>query len=236
MRLIIILISLLTISFGQGFPFQVGEKLVYHVKFNIIPSGIASLEVLAHDSVNGNGTYRARFTAETNPTFDPLFKIRDRIDIWMDDQSLVSHKLIKTIREGKYRKNTTTTIDYKDSLAIINSDSVKIHDVVRDPYSLFYYLRSIPLEIGKVIKFKSFENNHTTQFKLFVTGTENISTDAGKFSCIIVRPYRKGKALLKNKGDMQIWFSDDEKRLPVQIQIKMKFGSMLLKLKQITVQ
>ncbi len=234
MRIFFIFISILSISFGQDFPFKVGEKLVYNVKFNIIPSGVASLEVLSRDSINGNGVYHARFTAKTNLTFDPLFKIRDQIDIWMDEQTLYTHQLIKTIREGKYRKKISTTIYYQDSLAVINSDSIKIHDVVRDPYSLFYYLRSIPLEIGEVLEFKTFENKNTTLFKLSVTGTENISTKAGTFSCIIVRPYRKGKTLLKNKGDMQIWFSNDERRLPVQIQIKMKFGSMLLKLKKIT--
>ncbi|MFQ6677877.1 MAG: DUF3108 domain-containing protein [Fidelibacterota bacterium] len=236
MRIIITIILLLNFVVGQNFPFQVGEKLVYNAKFNIIPSGIASLEILAHDSINGNGTYHARFTAKTNPTFDPLFKIRDQIDIWMDHKSLYTHQLLKTIREGKYRKNVSTTIDYQDSLAVINSDTVKIYDVVRDPYSLFYYLRTVSLEIGQVIEFKSFENNNTTQFKLHVNGTESVSTEAGTFSCIIVRPYRKGKALLKNKGDMQIWFSNDKNRVPVQIQIKMKFGSMLLKLKEVTVQ
>ncbi len=236
MRIFFLFISILSISFGQDFPFKVGEKLVYNAKFNIIPSGTAFLEVLSRDSINGNGVYHARFTAKTNLTFDPIFKIRDQIDIWMDEQTLYTHQLIKTIREGKYRKKISTTIYYQDSLAVINSDSIKIHDVVRDPYSLFYYLRSIPLEIGEVLEFKSFENKNTTQFKLSVTGTETISTKAGTFSCIIVRPYRKGKTLLKNKGDMQIWFSNDEKRLPVQIQIKMKFGSMLLKLKKVTEQ
>lgn len=236
MRIIFLFISLLSISPGQDFPFKVGEKLVYNVKFNIIPSGVAFLEVLAYDTINGNGVYHARFTAKTNSTFDLLFKIRDQIDIWMDEQSLYTHQLIKTIREGKYRKKTITTINYKDSLAVINSDSVKIYGGVRDPYSLFYYLRTIPLEIGQVLEFKSFENKNTTLLKLSVTGTENIITKAGTFPCIIVRPYRKGKSLLKNEGDMQIWFSDDDKRLPVQIQIKMKFGSMLLKLRKITEQ
>jgi len=236
MRIIFLFISLLSISSGQDFPFKVGEKLVYTAKFNIIPSGEAFLEVLAHDTINGNGAYHARFSAQTNSTFDRLFKIRDKIDIWMDEQSLYTHQLIKTIKEGKYQKKISTTIYYNDSLAVINSDSVKIHGIVRDPYSLIYYLRSIPLEIDQILEFESFENKNTTQFKLSVTGTEYIFTKMGTFPCLIVRPYRKEKSLFKNEGDMQIWFSNDDKRLPVQIQIKMKFGSMLLKLKEISEQ
>ena len=43
----------------------------------------------------------------------------------------------------------------------------------------------------------------------------------------------KAKNLFKNQGDIQIWISDDQKRLPVKIQIKMKFGSMTLLLKKV---
>ena len=30
-----------------------------------------------------------------------------------------------------------------------------------------------------------------------------------------------------------IWFSNDKKRLPIQIKIKLQYGSMLLKIKEI---
>jgi hypothetical protein len=85
------------------------------------------------------------------------------------------------------------------------------------------------------MEFTSFENKKSTPFKLAVTGRETVKTLAGTFNCLVVKPFSQGKALFKNEGDMQIWFSDDEKRLPVQIQIKMKFGSMRLKLKEITI-
>ena len=225
-----ILISILN---GQNLPFQLGEKLVYSAKFNIIPSGQASLEVLGHESINGVGTYHARFKASTNPTLDRLYKLRDQIDIWLDETDLFTHQLKKNLREGNYHKKIHTIIYYDASLAIINSDTVEITEPVRDPYSLFYYLRSIPLNVGQLLEFTSFENKKTTPFKLAVTGKETVKTRAGTFSCLVVKPFQQGKALFKNEGDMQIWFSDDEKRLPIQIHIKLKFGSMHLKLKEI---
>jgi hypothetical protein len=50
---------------------------------------------------------------------------------------------------------------------------------------------------------------------------------------LVVKPFRKGSTLLKNKGDMMIWFSNDKKKIPVQIKIKLQYGSMLLKIKEI---
>lgn len=229
----LILCFLLTFIYGQEFPFQVGEKLIYSAKFNIIPSGNASLEVLGKESVNGVDTYHARFKASTNPTLDRLYKLRDQVDIWMDEKDLFTHQLKKNIQEGNYHKKITTIIHYSDSIAIINQDTLKITRPVRDPYSLFFYLRSVQLEVGQMLEFISFENKKTTPFQLAVTDLQMIDTEAGSFECLLVRPFRKGRPLFKNEGDMQIWFSNDSKRMPVQIQIKLKFGSMLLKLKQI---
>ena len=59
---------------------------------------------------------------------------------------------------------------------------------------------------------------------------EEIKSKIGSFNCYIVKPFYQGKSLLKNEGDMKIWISDSEKRLPIKIQIKMKFGSMKLDL------
>ena len=96
--------TLLAILYGQNLPFQIGEKLVYTAKFNIIPSGEASLEVIDRDSINGIGTYHARFKARTNPALDRLYKLRDQVDIWMDETDLFTHQLKKNIREGNYHK------------------------------------------------------------------------------------------------------------------------------------
>ncbi len=137
------------------------------------------------------------------------------------------------MNEGVYHKNYNTIIDYDNSIAITNNDTIKINGNVRDPYSLLYYFRTIPLEIGQVLDFTTFDNKKLTDFQVIVDDQETIKTPAGTFQCLVVKPFRDGKTLLKNDGDMKIWFSDDELRLPVQIQIKLKFGSMLLQLKTI---
>lgn len=229
-----IIISLLSVFLsGNEIPFKIGEKLIYAAKFNFIPSGEAALEIIGRENLNGIPTYHARYRVSTYPTLEKLYMLKDQVDIWMDEKELFTHKLQKKIHEGSYRKKITTTIDYKQSVAIINKDTVKIEGIVRDPYSLFYYLRSIPLKVGQLLDFSSFENKTKTFFQLSVAQTENIRTEAGNFECVLVEPFREGRFLFKNEGDMQIWFSNDTRRLPVQIQVKMKFGSMLLKLKKI---
>ena len=232
-RILIILILLTSINFGQKVPFKVGESLTYTLQFNIVKMGRGYLSVESCDDVAGIQSYHVRFEAKTRKFADRIFRVRDQIDIWLNKTNLTTLKINKQINEGDYHKNYNTIIDYYKSIAITNNDTINITGNVRDPYSLLYYFRTIPLEIGQVLDFTTFDNKKLTDFQVVVDDKETIKTPAGTFQCLVVKPFRDGKTLLKNDGDMKIWFSDDELRLPVQIRIKLKFGSMLLQLKTI---
>ncbi len=228
---IFLFISLLR---GQVIPFTVGEILEYDVEFNLVPVGHAILAVDEMDTLNGVSVYHVSFTAKTGWVGDQFFIIRDRIDIWLDEAHLITHKLKKKIREGGYKRRSETVMDYNNNIAVSERDTVNILGPVRDPYSMFYYLRMIPLVEDKPMSFMTYENNKSTQFNLIVKGKEIIHAPLGSFVCTVIKPFKKGKSLFKNQGDMKIWFSDDKKKFPVKIQIKLKYGSMTLMLKKIS--
>ena len=108
------------------------------------------------------------------------------------------------------------------SIAKTKTKEISIDFMARDSFSMFYYLRTIPLNNNEVMSFSSYEGRRIVHYNLQMTGTEIVRTNIGTFKCKVIRPYREGKNLFKNQGDMQIWISDDSKRLPVKIQIKMK--------------
>jgi hypothetical protein len=196
--------------------------------------GRGYLTVEENTEISGLPSHHVVFEAKTSKFADRIFKVRDKIDIWLNQNDLTTLKVIKQIREGDYRRNYLTTFDYTNSIAITNNDTIPIDGKVRDPYSLLFYLRTIPLEVGQVLKFTTFDRKKSTDFQVIVDGKETVDTPAGSYHCKIVRPFREGKSLLKNSGDMVFWFSDDEHCIPVQIQIKLNFGSMLLQLKSIS--
>ena len=232
-RVFIIITLLVSLTCGQNKPFKVGERLTYTLQFNIIKMGRGYLSVESNDTISGVQSYHVRFQAKTSKFADNIYRVRDKIDIWLNTSDLTTLKLLKQLNEGNYHKNYDTSIDYNNLIAITNNDTLKINGPLQDPYSLLYYFRTIPLEIGQILNFTTFDNKKLTNFQVIVDGKETVKTPAGTFPCIIIKPFREGKTLLKNDGDMKIWFSDDELRLPVQIKIKLKFGSMLLQLKTI---
>jgi len=230
----IIFLLIFTILHGQSaWPFQIGERLTYNVSFTGITAGQASLEVVNDTVVNNYHQLHIRFNARTTFPVSSIYNINDQVDTWLDSKYLYTKKLTKNIREGNYKNDSYTIIDYDQSIAITNGDTVIIDQFLRDSYSLFYFLRTIPLIIGETIDFTAFDGKKITPFQVITKTKETINTMAGTFPCLVVKPFREGTTLLKNKGDMMIWFSDDKIRLPIQIRIKLKYGSMLLKLKDI---
>ena len=235
MRSITILLLFITSTLlSQDGPFNIGEKLNYSLQFNFIKMGRGYLLVDEDEAVNDTPAHHVTFYAKTSKFADRIFKVRDKVDIWLDQEDMTTLKVLKQIREGDYKKNFYTVIDYENSIAITNNDTIPLDGRVRDPYSLLFYLRTIPLEVGQILDFTTFDRKKTTNFQVLVAGKETIKTPAGTFTCKIIKPFREGKSLLKNSGDMMIWFSDDEQCIPIQIQIKIKFGSMLLQLLSIS--
>ena len=228
-----IIILLFSLGFGQQIPFEVGEKLTYTLKFNVVKMGRGYLSVESMDNINGTDAYHVKFEAKTRKIADRVFPVHDIVDTWLNKSNLTTLRINKDISEGDYHKTYNSTIDYGNQIAITNNDTISINGPVRDPYSLLYYFRTIPLEVGQILDFTTFDQNKSNSFQVIVDGKEKVKVPAGNFPCLIVTPFTEGKTLLKNEGDMTIWFSDDERRLPIQIKIKLKFGSMLLQLKKI---
>ena len=82
-----IIIFILFISTGKpNPPFNINEKLEFSVNFNSIPVGKAELNVNSLELINNKQTYLVSFIANTEGLADRLFKIRDSIQLWIDEK------------------------------------------------------------------------------------------------------------------------------------------------------
>ncbi|MBW1792734.1 MAG: hypothetical protein JRJ14_10875 [Deltaproteobacteria bacterium] len=59
----------LCIALANEFPFSVGEKLTYELKWGLVPAGEASLEVLPNEIIDGVERRHFRMTTKSN-SFD----------------------------------------------------------------------------------------------------------------------------------------------------------------------
>ena len=231
---VLLIIYILTILYADdSYPFKAGEKLHYDVSFAGIKAGNAYLEVIDNNESKINNEIHIRFVAKTSFPFSSVYLIDDQIDTWLDINDLYTKRIKRSIKQGNYKKESETKNYYEESISVTNKDTTLINGFLFDPYSLFYLLRTKPLILGQTIKINTFNGKKITPIQIVTKAEETINTVFGSFNCLVIKPFREGSTLLKNKGDMMIWFSNDKKRLPIQIKIKLQYGSMLLKIKEI---
>ena len=69
--------------------------------------------------------------------------------------------------------------------------------------------------------------------RVVAKGIETVSTLKGEYECIMIIPESKNGTLLKNKGSMKIWLSNDLFKIPVKIENITKNGNLTMLLKEI---
>ena len=233
MKKILFIVIFHATIFAINNPFKVGELLKYSAEWNGIKVGNAELFLSGTELFNDIETYQITFTTRTNGLANTLFPIRDRVDVWIDKKELFTHRIKKDINQSTYKEKIDVSFNYDELKALSDDKSVDIDFKARDPYSMFYFLRTIDLIPEKIMSFSSYEGKRIVNYNLKMTGTEIVDSGLGKFSCKVIKPFSEGKELFKNKGDMRIWISETKERLPIKIQIKIQYGSMTLTLDEI---
>ena len=226
------LLILLTTSIWASPPHFLGEELIYSAGFRLFPAGNAILS-LTSDSLNGQPTFLLETSVKTNSFLDAFYIVRDETLSWLNIADFSLLKAKKIIREGKYHRNHSAhTIG--DSLLIWNKKYFNITEPVYDPIAFIYFLRSQKLSLGNSFHFLSAGEKKVREVWVNITGKETIKVAAGNFDCLKVEPVSQdGKPLMKNNGELRVWLSNDEIKLPVKIEMKTNVGTMVMKLKEI---
>ena len=211
----------------------INETLNYSISFRFLPAGEAQID-FSSDTLNGYPAFHLKSTLKTNVFIDNFFIIRDEVDIWLDVNDFSLKKVIKNIHEGNYKKYNHTYI-LNDSTAVFNGKNIFLSDKVYDPIALIYFLRNQNLEFDYNKSILSYDNGKVKQLYIDILGIELINVfPLGKIECIKVAPRTTTKEpLLKNNGEMEVWFTNDNIKLPVKIVQKTNIGNMTMKLKQI---
>ena len=225
----LILLHLLAFTWCGPLEFS-GEVLHYSAGFRIFPAGNAVLSITP-DSLDREAVYLLTTSVKTNAFLDAFYEVRDEIKSWLNPEFLSLKKTIQTIREGSYHRDHEAVIQ-GDSLAVWSTNSKKLPGKVYDPVAFVYYLRTQDLQLGDSYSFHSYSRKKIRKVIVDITAKETIRVLAGTFNCLKVEPISPdGKPLLKNNGEMRVWLSDDNLKLPVKIEMKTNIGNMIMKLK-----
>lgn len=228
----------------EKLPFKVGEKLTYSLRWGVIRAGIAILEVHPITEIDGEEVYHFSLSVRTTSLVDRFYKVRDRIDGFMrtDFQGSVLYLVKKDA--GKNLREVEVVYNSEEGFAQYSNfgketDPVEILPGTLDPLSVLFAIRSIPLQNKKRIELPISDGKRVRMGIGWIRGTKKITVPDGNYRTILVEPDMKDVGGVFDKsGDspMEVYFSDDERQLPVRIASEVvvgKFTADLVSVEQI---
>ena len=236
MKLIIFLIlsSFTLMANSQTDRFDSKVKYEYNVYLEVLnlKLGEASLSVKDPGNIDGIDVYHLNFNVRTTKLGDSIYKIRNKIDVWVNKETMNVVKQIKNISELRKKKNSETII--RNQKGITNGKEFIVNENVFDPFSLILILSEFDIPNNQSKKFNIVDAGKSRVIEIKNIGTQTIKTPYGDKQGYTLSPVKNGQPVLKNKGDMEVsYVSIDDTLVPAKIMIKLSSGVIELRLKKI---
>jgi hypothetical protein len=211
-------------------PYGVGERLEYDVKFGRLHVGSGSMEVADVQEVRGRSTWHTVFQVHGGTFF---YRVNDQYESWIDRHTGNSLRFKQDLNEG--RRDVERAFEIFPERAVFQESGEDTTQVsVKNPLddgSFLYFLRSIPLAVGETYVFERYFRPDRNPVTIKVLRKERIEVPAGEFDAIVVQPVIKTTGIFSENGHAEIWLSDDENRIMLQMKSGLSFGSLNLYLK-----
>jgi Protein of unknown function (DUF3108) len=218
-------------------PFQPGEKLTYDVSWsNVVSAGTAVMEVEEETLKNGKAALKFIVTGRSTGMIDKVFPVNDTVESVFDPSIMESLSYSLKQSHGRRKVSRGLVFDHsrKRVVSTMNDDApenMDIPDPVQDALSSLYYLRTIEdFAEGKVITVNVFVNGKNWSIEVYTLGREKVKTPAGEFAAIKIKTHPKYEGVFLNKGEVFIWLTDDNRKVPVLMKSTITVGSFVFTL------
>lgn len=218
--------------------FSPGEYLVYQVSWLGVKAGSSYMSVDHPEKLNDNVVWPLRTGAETTGLVKKLYRIDNKtVSYYSPDHDHPLRFEVEQFSGG--REEFISMFFYQDERRVEwrrmykNRESKGSDDVppgVQDTLSSIYYLRNQELKVGAAITIPIYVSQKNWLLQAKVVKKEKITVPAGTFRTLYVKPIMLPESEGEPKGTMELWFTDDERRIPVQVSSEVPVGSVLMKL------
>lgn len=212
-------------------PFATGEVATYQVKLGAFTVGRGTLRVDGIVNVQGQPTYHTIMTIAGG---NALVRVNDRLESWIDTRGLFSRRFHENKHEARYRRNRTYDF-FPESRTFVRENGERGTLPTAEPLddlSFIYYARTLPLEPGATYTVPRYFKADGNPVVLQVLRRQTIDVPAGRFNTIVVRPIIRTDGLFGEGGRAEVYFSDDEHRIPVLIRSRVPVvGSLSMHLR-----
>jgi hypothetical protein len=211
---------------GPRFPER--EQFQYAIEWRLFTAGSARLEW-----TSGQHGVDTQLFVQSAGLVSALYRVNNRYAAHADE-ALCTASTFLTAEEGRRRRETRVTFQRPSATAdylerdtarnvTILAKQIETPPCVMDVMGALYRLRGMPLAVGQATEVPVSDGKKAVMARLEAQQKETVKTPAGEFVTVRYEAFLFNDVLYKRSGRVFVWITDDGRRLPVQVQIRLQF-------------
>ena len=212
------------------FVFPTKRTLTFTVDWRVFTAGTAVIQLEQEGTVQKINASGGSIGAVTM-----LFPVIDKFQAGFDTKTGCSTGFSKQLQEGRRKVSSDLSFDYAQGKqkqvernlvkGTSKEQTASIPACVTDSLSAIFYAASQPMVVGQTIRFPLADSMRTVTVTMKVEAKEEVKTPAGTFQTIRVEP-TADEGIVKNRGNIWVWYTDDARHMPVQIRAHLFWGTI----------
>ena len=215
-----------------------GEKFTFDISWTIFRAGTATIELVDDIEVAGEDAFMLQAKLESAEYFENIYKLNNTLSTYIKKENFFPIKYEMKQRESGQIVDDVQLFDEKELKTYFyykrlkegktkeKSEEKYIPRYFTDSFSALYFVRSLPLRVGYKFGFPMVTRTKVWLLKAEVVGVGNIDVMDQKISAYKVKAVTQFPGVLKKRGDILFWFSNDSKKRLLRFEAKVKIGSV----------
>lgn len=216
-------------------PFTAGERLTYRLSWMGMTAGTAVMSVDQAEPVANHPVVKYLTTAQSSPFITKFYPVNNRVESWVDAESLIPLRMWFQRREGKRKNDFEYTFRQTEGKVSVVKDGqpaeLDIAGGTQDAISCLYFARAnIALIPGTSAFLNVHHDKKNYKLEVRIEGFDDLEGPWGRRQAVrllVVMPFQ---GIFLNEGNVRVWLSNDERRLPLQMKAKVIIGSVVAEL------
>ncbi|MEY4705672.1 MAG: hypothetical protein RL042_1877 [Nitrospirota bacterium] len=219
-------------DFSSARSFQVGEQLTYEISWLNITAGTAVMAVTGAGTEGDRPLATLITTAQSRPIITKFFPVDNRVESILDPATLLPEHLIFKRREGKKKEDIEYVFHQQEGAVTVvkggTTERLEMPPGTQDVISCLYYARSrLSLLPGSSMTMNVYHDKKNRKVDVLVEAIETLSGSWGEVETVRVLVIMPFQGLFLNQGNIRVWFTNDDRRIPVRMKAKVVIGSIV---------
>ena len=240
-RLLVLLLFCARLVLAQSAGLPSKELLSYNIEWRLVSAGKVVIEWRL-SPFEGQPGWQADARIESVGLVSKLYKV-DINSVSKLKQGFCAGYSLTTGREGNRWRETAIMFDSDSRKSIyherdlsrnsvIASQEAPMPPCVHDALGGLFYLRTLELEPGQSVEIPVSDGKRSVMAKVEAQQREELKVPDGTYKTIRWELYLFNNVLYRRPAHLYVWLSDDRRKLPVQIRVRMPItiGTVTLQL------